>query len=161
MRLFPSSSLVARGVREETDLSGKVLPAGTTLVINIFGMQRDARHFPDPLRFDPDRFLPEAAAARHPFSYLPFSAGPRSCIGQRYAMMQMKTIISTVLRAYRVHPGPDGWTAPEQYPLNFEIVLRLTGGFQVRFEPRQKTTTDTSLKNQSAESEVTSSRNQA
>ncbi|KAJ1530206.1 hypothetical protein ONE63_005133 [Megalurothrips usitatus] len=136
MRLFPVAPLVARRVSEDMELAGKDIPAGTTLVLNLISTHRDPRHWPDPLGFDPDRFLPERAAAMHPYSYLPFSAGPRNCIGQVYAMMLLKTMLATMLRAYRVLPACDGITEPSQLPLTFDIMLRCVGGIRVRFEPR-------------------------
>ena len=61
---------------------GKVVPKETMMMLGIFSLHLDPEQFPDPDRFDPDRFLPENAAKRHPFAYVPFSAGPRNCIGK-------------------------------------------------------------------------------
>lgn len=59
------------------------IPAGVEFVMGVMHMQRSKEHFPNPDTFDPDNFLPENIAQRHPFSFLPFSAGARSCIGKR------------------------------------------------------------------------------
>lgn len=61
-----------------------VLPAGSSSVLVIIHTHRNPLYWPNPLKFDPDRFLPEEVAKRHPFAYLPFTGGPRICIGMCY-----------------------------------------------------------------------------
>lgn len=60
------------------------MPKGTILHLNIFSAHRDPNFWPNPEVFDPDRFLPDIIQKRHPYSYIPFSAGPRNCIGKLY-----------------------------------------------------------------------------
>ena len=136
LRILPSVPLIMRNFPEEGDFCGKQLPAGTTLVINILGLHRDPRHWPDPLTFDPDRFLPERSEGRHPYCYLPFSAGSRDCIGKKYAMMQMKVLLATMLRTYRVLPTEDGISHPSQVRLSSALGSFQVGGTRVRFERR-------------------------
>ncbi|KAL6418323.1 hypothetical protein ACFW04_012207 [Cataglyphis niger] len=82
LRLYPSVFLILRNVEEDVKLRSYIIPGGTNLFLNIYGVHRDPNFWPNPEVFDPDRFLPERIQKRHPYSYLPFSAGPRNCIGE-------------------------------------------------------------------------------
>lgn len=84
LRLYPSVPLISRVASKDIDtFSGYRIPKETIVVIHIYDLHRNADIFPDPEKFDPDRFLPENCIDRHPFSYLPFSGGPRNCIGNK------------------------------------------------------------------------------
>jgi cytochrome P450 len=73
------------------------LGPGATINIPIYVVHRHRRLWQDPLRFDPSRFGPEARAARHRCAYMPFSTGPRSCIGGAFSMIEVKTMLATML----------------------------------------------------------------
>lgn len=83
LRMYPPVPIIARELKENLNLtSGKyTIPAGATVVITTYLMHRDARIYPNPTKFDPDNFLPERQANRHYYAFIPFSAGPRSCVG--------------------------------------------------------------------------------
>ncbi|XP_050437855.1 cytochrome P450 4C1-like [Adelges cooleyi] len=98
MRLYPSVSGIMRKINQPLRLKNHIIPAESIVVIIIHLLHRDESMYPDPEMFNPDRFLPDQCIDRHPFGYIPFSAGPRNCIGQKFAMYQMKTVISTVVR---------------------------------------------------------------
>jgi len=80
MRLYPPAWTIGRRAVQDYSIAGVRVPAGSLVLVSPFVLHRDARYFTEPLRFDPDRWTPEATSARPPFSYFPFSAGPRSCL---------------------------------------------------------------------------------
>ncbi|XP_073832999.1 cytochrome P450 4g1-like isoform X2 [Musca autumnalis] len=88
LRLYPPVPLIARRAEHDIKLpSGPYsIPKGTTIVIMQYAVHRDPKSYPNPDKFDPDNFLPERMAKRHYYSFIPFSAGPRSCVGRKYAM---------------------------------------------------------------------------
>ncbi|XP_046735163.1 cytochrome P450 4C1-like [Diprion similis] len=100
MRVLPIIALITRSISEDLDIGEYTLPKGSLAVIDILGIHRNKEFWPDPLKFNPDRFLPGEVVKRHACCYIPFSAGPRNCIGLRFAMMAMKTILATMLRRY-------------------------------------------------------------
>ncbi|KAK7863476.1 hypothetical protein R5R35_010512 [Gryllus longicercus] len=132
LRLYPSVPFVGRALPEDAHVAGHVLPAGAVVNLHIFHVHRDARNWPDPERFDPDRFLPENARGRHPYAYIPFSAGPRNCVGQKFALLEEKTLLSAVLRKFHVHTTEKR----DALTLMNELILRPESGIQLQLTPR-------------------------
>nr|XP_053637333.1 cytochrome P450 4C1-like [Cherax quadricarinatus] len=85
LRIFPPAPFISRKLEEDVVIENYRVPSGTTVQLVIYKIHRDPAQFPDPEVFDPDRFLPENVNKRHPYAYIPFSAGPRNCIGKIYA----------------------------------------------------------------------------
>lgn len=84
LRLYPSVPGIQRMAEESfTTPTGYYIPKETNIIIHIFSLHRSDKIWENPEKFDPDRFLPENTAKRHPFSFIPFSAGPRNCIGKK------------------------------------------------------------------------------
>lgn len=133
-RVYPSIPIVGRELYEDLMLQGNYLvPKGTQLCINIFALHHDPKVWPNPHKFDPDRFLPEAIQLRHPYAFIPFSAGPRNCIGQKYAMLAIKVTLSTIMRKYKILPSP---YIKDKPLLAGEIVLLSKNGLHICIELR-------------------------
>ena len=84
MRLYPSVPGVMRTITEDTKVGDYILPKGLTVWLQYYAMHRNPRVYPEPNVYKPERFLPEQSAGRHPYAFLPFSAGPRNCIGTQF-----------------------------------------------------------------------------
>ena len=111
---------------------GIKIPAPMRVGILIFQAHRLPEHYPEPDKFNPDNFLPERVAGRHPYAYIPFSAGPRNCIGQKFAILEEKTVVSYVLRHFKLE-------ATGEVPIGLpDLVLRPENGIQVKISPRKK-----------------------
>jgi cytochrome P450 len=131
MRLYPPTwRLVRRAVRDFA-VGGHVVPAGSLVVLCQYAMHRDPRFFPDPERFDPERWAPEARGARPQFSFFPFGGGPRRCLGESFAMTEGVLLLATLARRWRVRPV-------EGHPVELfaEHLLRAKHGIRVRLERR-------------------------
>ncbi|XP_012222539.1 probable cytochrome P450 6a14 [Linepithema humile] len=110
------------------------VPEGTLITIPVFGLHRDPSIYPDPDKFDPERFNADKVAARHPYAYLPFGEGPRVCIGTRFGYIQTKVGLISLLSKFKftLHPQTP-------VPLSFEeapIVLTAKGGINLTIELR-------------------------
>lgn len=104
LRLYPSVPGIARVLHENLQLKNGLAPAGSNIFLYIFDLHRDPNYWPNPTKFDPDRFLPENSRNRHPFSYVPFSAGSRNCIGQKFAMLEMKVFTAQLIYNFKLEP---------------------------------------------------------
>lgn len=101
------------------------------LSISLFVMFRDAEYFPEPMKFDPNRFINESQSEKcSPFAYIPFSAGARNCIGQKFAMLEVKSAVSKILRHFEL------LSVGEEPDVCSELVLRTKNGVQLGFKPR-------------------------
>ncbi|XP_050454196.1 cytochrome P450 4C1-like [Cataglyphis hispanica] len=119
------------GVRISKTFASYVVPAGTILYLDIFQVHRDPNFWPNPEVFDPDRFLPKNIQNRHPFSYLPFSAGSRNCIGQRFSLLEMKAMIASLVHNFYLEPI----NYLKDIQLKFDIIIRPCHPVYIKFIP--------------------------
>jgi cytochrome P450 len=106
MRLYPPAWAIGRLAIEDHEVGGCRVPRGSLVLVSQYVMHRDPRFFPDPERFDPERWTPEAKSARPQFSYFPFGGGPRRCIGEGFAWMETVLLLATLARRWRLRPAP-------------------------------------------------------
>uniref|UniRef100_A0A131XYE7 Putative p450 n=1 Tax=Ixodes ricinus TaxID=34613 RepID=A0A131XYE7_IXORI len=132
-RLCPSVPVIGRTVTKPFMLGNHVLPEGTSVEVFIYGLHRDPEVFPDPEVFDPDRFLLENCSSRHPFAFIPFSAGSRNCIGQRFGSMEVKITIAHIFKNFHVKP----FDQRDKLLLSSELVLRSVNGLWLKFTHRE------------------------
>jgi cytochrome P450 len=131
MRLYPPAWAMGRYARNDFQLGDFRLPARTTVLISQFVTHRDPRYFPDPLRFDPERFTTEAKSKRAKFTYFPFGAGVRQCIGESFAWMEGVLVLAAFLQKWRLRLVPGQRVEPQ--PL---ITLRPKYGMRMQIEGR-------------------------
>jgi cytochrome P450 len=127
LRLCPPVWLFSRRALHDDILGGHHVPAGTDIFICPYLLHRSVAHWERPEEFLPERFTPEAAASRHRFAFLPFSAGPRFCIGAGFAMAEMATHVATVAERFRLQ-----YVGPVPAEPEFQINLRTSHPLRMR-----------------------------
>jgi cytochrome P450 len=132
LRLYPPVPIFTRDAVAELEVGGHRLPAGTVLILCPYATHRREDLWPDPERFDPDRFTPEAEAARPRHAFLPFSGGPRVCIGNHFALMEGPLVLATLLQRADFELASDAEVEPE-----IQATLRPRGGIPMRVRLRR------------------------
>ncbi|CAG7832678.1 unnamed protein product [Allacma fusca] len=136
MRLHPPFTRTERRVTKEYRIpdTNVVLPVDMIVVIPILSVHHDEKHFPEPQKFDPERFSAENKAKRHPYAFMPFGHGPRNCIGDRYALIEAKAGLVEIIRNFDILPCKETFV-----PLEFEAgpnVTKAPKALRVSLKPR-------------------------
>lgn len=131
MRLYPPAWIIGRRALGDYQLNGYTIPARSILLMSQYVTHHDARFFPDPFRFDPERWRPEARESRPKFSYFPFGGGPRLCIGESFAWMEGSLVLATIAQRFRMRLAPG-------YPVEMQplVTLRPKHGMRMILEER-------------------------
>ncbi|CAD6196589.1 unnamed protein product [Caenorhabditis auriculariae] len=132
LRIRPSVPNITRSVDEDFLMDDILIPKGSSIMVAPSILQNNPMVYENPDKYDPDRFNEENVAKRHPFAYVPFSAGPRNCIGQKFALQEEKTVISWVLRKFELSSKTDFYG---NYPLP-EVILRPEQGIPITLRAR-------------------------
>ncbi|XP_053699161.1 cytochrome P450 4d8-like [Sabethes cyaneus] len=132
LRLMPPVPIIGRTLVEDMEMNGTTIPAGTTISIKIYNIHRNPKIWPEPEKFIPERFSKTNESTRGPYDYIPFSAGSRNCIGQRYAMMELKVTLIKLLANYRVLPGE----SMAKMEVKTDLILRPDKGIPIKLQHR-------------------------
>ncbi|CAO1297746.1 unnamed protein product [Diamesa tonsa] len=134
LRLHPSVGLFGRKVLEEVEINGKIFPKDTNIIIAAYFMGKDPKIWSKPEQFIPERFDVEVSSEKsNPFGYVPFSAGSRNCIGQKFAMLEMKSTISKVLRHYHLS------VQENHEPIDvLELIIKSNNGIMLKIKDRER-----------------------
>lgn len=136
LRLFPSVPFIGRLSNEDITLTNnRIIPSGSNIIVPIYSMSHNEKLFKDAEQFKPERFnIERSADTQNPFSYIPFSAGPRNCIGQKFATYEIKSVVSKILRNFEIEATREC----QEYPvLSAELILRPESRISFYFRPRK------------------------
>ncbi|MFE9631429.1 cytochrome P450 [Streptomyces sp. NPDC006463] len=130
MRLYPAAPVIGRKAVAATEVGGHTVPAGADVILAPWVTHRHPLYWPDPDRFDPERFTPEAEAGRPRYAWFPFGGGPRACIGQHFSMLESVIALAMILRAYEFE------AVDTDVPVSAGITLRTDGPARCRVRRR-------------------------
>ncbi|CCD61789.1 Cytochrome P450 [Caenorhabditis elegans] len=131
-RICPTVPAVLRQLISDMEIGGVLIPAGANVAIAPMAIHKNANIYQNPDIFDPDRFLPEETAKRHAYDFIPFSAGLRNCIGQKFAQLNEKVMVIHLLKNFKIEPM-GGYYSTKQV---FEPVGKPSNGIPVRLVRR-------------------------
>jgi cytochrome P450 len=132
LRLYPPVWAMGRFAIEAVEVAGITVPQGTHVLMSQWVVQRDARWFPEPEQFRPERWLSGETASLHRFAYFPFGGGPRVCVGQHFALLELVLVVARMLQKVRFETAPG-----EGLALGPVVTLRPRGPVRLRVVPRR------------------------
>lgn len=108
---------------------------GCEIGMLLFYVQTSPRYYENPEVFDPDRWMPENVSKRDPHCYLPFSSGPRNCIGGKYSLLQMKVFVTSIIREYEILPS-EQCKSVKDIRVRMNLTMQLDGNCQIKLRQR-------------------------
>nr|AGT51299.1 cytochrome P450 [Aedes albopictus] len=132
LRLIPPVPIIGRTLVEDMEMNGVTIPAGTQISIKIYNIHRNPKIWENPDEFIPERFSKTNESKRGPYDFIPFSAGSRNCIGQRYAMMELKVTIIKLIASFKVLPGD----SMDKLRFKTDLVIRPDNGIPIKLVER-------------------------
>ncbi|XP_066267799.1 cytochrome P450 3A29-like isoform X3 [Branchiostoma lanceolatum] len=133
LRMFPAAQRFDRVCKEDAEVKGLHIPAGTIVNVPVYAIHYDEDIWPEPEKFKPERFTKEEKEARDPYAYLPFGAGPRNCVGMRLALMEVKFALAQALQKVRFVTG-DKTVIPVR--IKNTLGNQIEGGLWLKVETR-------------------------
>lgn len=131
MRLYPPAPVVVRQPTRDITIGGETIHPEDTVILPIYAVHHHRLLWENPDAFDPERFTPEAVKSRHRYSYLPFGAGPRICIGMGFALLEAAAILATLLPAAKLRAAPGFTPTPK-----LRVTMRPAEGMPMRLTAR-------------------------
>jgi cytochrome P450 len=131
LRLYTPLHSLSRTAQDDSEIGGYPVPRGCTVTVSMYATHRLPQHWPEPEKFDPERFLPQNCAARSNYAYLPFAMGPRNCIGAVLAILESKLILAMILQRYQLDLAPG-----EKVEAYASTTMRPRDGLRMVLRPR-------------------------
>ncbi|XP_071147890.1 cytochrome P450 4F4-like [Mytilus edulis] len=131
LRLHSPVPFIMRKITKDVEIDGTTFPAGCRFTLHLYNLHHNPHVWEDPMEFNPDRFLPENLKNKDSFAFTPFSAGPRNCIGQHFAMNEEKVVIANILRKFHLSLDPN-----HKVMKKISAVMRSENGIRLIATPR-------------------------
>ena len=128
LRLYPPAWVLGRRSKEEDELSGHKIKGKQNVLVSAFSIHRDKRYWDNPLQFDPERFTKEKKKEYHNYQYFPFGGGPRQCIGNNFAYLEMKILLSLIYKNFDIE------VLTKELELSPRLTLRPTDGIKIKLK---------------------------
>ncbi|CAH3015400.1 unnamed protein product [Porites evermanni] len=133
-RIFAPVPMTGRTLDKAYEIDGHLIPEGTWVMTNTYALHHNPHVWKDPETFDPLRFTSENSKNMSPYSFIPFSAGPRNCIGQTFALTEVKITVAMILRKFKLSLDPENVVPVDD--LIPELILRSKNGIRINISPR-------------------------